>query len=71
MKSLLRQNDVPGRPVMEQFGSAEMAREQGLIVNAARPDVLRFMPALNVSLDEIAICIGTLDKIFAELFPRA
>jgi acetylornithine/N-succinyldiaminopimelate aminotransferase len=49
----------------------EMAREQGLIINAARPDVLRFMPALNVSLDEIAICLGTLDKIFAELFPKA
>lgn len=29
------------------------AFEQGLLVNAARPNVLRFMPALNVTEDEI------------------
>jgi len=46
----------------------ELARERGLIVNAARPDVLRFMPALNVKVDEIAICLGILDGILGELF---
>jgi acetylornithine/N-succinyldiaminopimelate aminotransferase len=32
---------------------AERARDAGLLVNAARPDVLRFMPQLEVSDDEI------------------
>jgi acetylornithine/N-succinyldiaminopimelate aminotransferase len=29
------------------------ARERGLLINAPRPDTLRFMPALTVSRDEI------------------
>lgn len=49
----------------------ERARERGLILNAARPDILRFMPALNVSIDEIAICLGTLDQILTELYPAS
>lgn len=48
----------------------EKAREQGLIINAARPDTLRFMPALNVTLDEIAICLGILDQVLGEVFGR-
>jgi len=32
---------------------AAKAFEQGVLINAPRPDSLRFMPALNVSLDEI------------------
>ena len=32
---------------------AEQAREQGLLLNAPRPDRLRLMPALTVSGDEI------------------
>jgi acetylornithine/N-succinyldiaminopimelate aminotransferase len=42
------------RPVAERV--VEAAREQspeGLLLNAARPDVLRLMPALNVTPDEI------------------
>ncbi|SJZ39646.1 acetylornithine aminotransferase apoenzyme [Trichlorobacter thiogenes] len=45
---------------------AEVAREQGLLVNAARPDTLRFMPALNVTKDEVALCLSLLDQIFAQ-----
>jgi acetylornithine/N-succinyldiaminopimelate aminotransferase len=32
---------------------ASSALDRGLLINAPRPDSLRFMPALNVSLDEI------------------
>ena len=32
---------------------ASTALDRGLLINAPRPDSLRFMPALNVSLDEI------------------
>jgi len=45
---------------------AEAAREQGLLINAARPDTLRLMPALNVTEDEVALCLSLLDQIFAQ-----
>lgn len=45
---------------------AETARDQGLLINAARPDTLRFMPALNVTEDEVALCLSLLDQIFAQ-----
>jgi acetylornithine/N-succinyldiaminopimelate aminotransferase len=34
---------------------ARNAGDEGLLINAARTDVLRFMPALNVSAEEIAL----------------
>lgn len=46
-------------------GIVERAREKGLIINAARPDTLRFMPALNVSKEEIEACIEILDDVFS------
>lgn len=45
---------------------AEAAREQGLLINAARPDSLRFMPALNVGEDEVALCLSLLDQILVQ-----
>lgn len=45
---------------------AETAREQGLLINAARPDTLRFMPALNVTEDEVTLCLSILEQIFAQ-----
>lgn len=45
----------------------ELARDKGLIINAARPDTLRFMPALNVTAEEIDTCLGILDQIFTTL----
>jgi acetylornithine/N-succinyldiaminopimelate aminotransferase len=39
------------------------AFEAGLLLNAPRPDSLRFMPALNVSRAEIDEMIGQLDGI--------
>ena len=39
------------------------AREDGLLLNAPQPDALRFMPALNVTREEIAEMIDCLDAI--------
>jgi acetylornithine/N-succinyldiaminopimelate aminotransferase len=44
------------RPVAARV--VEVARDagdEGLLINSARPEVLRFMPALNVSAEEIAL----------------
>ena len=39
----------------------ELARARGLLLNAPRPDTLRFMPALTVSNEEIDHMLGVLD----------
>ena len=41
----------------------ERARQAGLLINAARPDVLRFMPSLRVTEAEIDACIATLADV--------
>ncbi|MBX9651189.1 MAG: aminotransferase class III-fold pyridoxal phosphate-dependent enzyme, partial [Xanthobacteraceae bacterium] len=42
------------------------AFEQGVLLNSPQPDALRFMPALNVSKEEIADMIECLDKILTK-----
>ena len=47
----------------------EKARTQepvGLLINSPRPDLLRFMPALNVSREEIDQMISMLDHLLAQ-----
>jgi acetylornithine/N-succinyldiaminopimelate aminotransferase len=46
---------------------AAKAFEQGLLINAPRPDSLRFMPALNVTHSEIDQMIGVLDEVLEAL----
>jgi acetylornithine/N-succinyldiaminopimelate aminotransferase len=41
----------------------ECARDGGLLLNAPRPNLLRFMPALNVSSDEIDAMLAMLDDL--------
>ena len=43
------------------------AFELGLLLNAPRPDALRFMPALNVTREEIVAMIDTLDGILTKV----
>jgi acetylornithine/N-succinyldiaminopimelate aminotransferase len=43
------------------------AFEDGVLLNAPRPDALRFMPALNVTRDEIAAMIDALDAILTSM----
>jgi acetylornithine/N-succinyldiaminopimelate aminotransferase len=42
---------------------AAKAMEKGLLINAPRPDSLRFMPALNVAREEIDQMSGVLDEV--------
>ena len=39
----------------------------GVLLNAPRPDTLRFMPALNVTRDEIAAMIDALDAVLTRI----
>ncbi|SOE46235.1 acetylornithine transaminase [Orrella dioscoreae] len=40
---------------------------EGLLLNAPRPNLLRFMPALNVSADEVVLMLDMLDDVVAGL----
>jgi acetylornithine/N-succinyldiaminopimelate aminotransferase len=42
------------------------AREKGVLINSPRPDALRFMPALNVTREEIDLLLATLDDLLKE-----
>jgi acetylornithine/N-succinyldiaminopimelate aminotransferase len=44
---------------------ARTAMDRGLLINAPRPDSLRFMPALNVTRDEIDEMLTLLDSVLA------
>lgn len=46
----------------------ENAREKGLLLNAPRPQTLRFMPSLNVSKEEIDTMLAILSGVLSELF---
>jgi acetylornithine/N-succinyldiaminopimelate aminotransferase len=41
--------------------------DRGVLINAPRPDSLRFMPALNVTRGEVDIMVGALDQVLAEV----
>jgi acetylornithine/N-succinyldiaminopimelate aminotransferase len=48
----------------------ELARDyepEGLLINSPRPDLLRFMPALNVTEDEILTMCATLRVLLKKL----
>jgi acetylornithine/N-succinyldiaminopimelate aminotransferase len=47
----------------------DQALARGLLINAPRPDSLRFMPALTVIDDEIDQAIGILDLVLREAPP--
>jgi acetylornithine/N-succinyldiaminopimelate aminotransferase len=46
---------------------AAAALERGLLINAPRPDSLRFMPALNVTQSEIDQMIAVLDEVLGKI----
>ncbi len=45
---------------------AAQAFDDGVLLNAPRPDALRFMPALNVTREEIALMIDCLDAVLTK-----
>jgi acetylornithine/N-succinyldiaminopimelate aminotransferase len=44
-----------------------VALDDGVLLNAPRPDTLRFMPALNVTRQEIDLMIGSLDALLTRV----
>ncbi|MCY0388757.1 acetylornithine transaminase [Robbsia sp. Bb-Pol-6] len=56
LRALLLGRDI-GPQIVEQ---ARLLEPAGLLINAARPNLLRFMPALNVTTDEIDQMIALL-----------
>ena len=49
---------------------ADRARARGLLLNAPRPDSLRFMPALTVTDEEIDRMIDILDGVLGDAARR-
>ncbi len=47
----------------------ELARDAGLLLNAPRPNLLRFMPALNVTKEEIDTMLSLLDRVLQKTVP--
>ena len=45
----------------------EIARDNGLLLNAPRPNLLRFMPALNLSREEIDIMLAMLEEVVRQV----
>ncbi len=43
----------------------ELARDDGLLLNAPRPNLLRFMPALNLSQEEIDTMLAMLENAWS------
>jgi acetylornithine/N-succinyldiaminopimelate aminotransferase len=62
-RGLLVALEVKGRDATKV---ARRALDRGLLVNAPRPDTLRFMPALTVSRDEIDLAIDLLRTSLAD-----
>jgi acetylornithine/N-succinyldiaminopimelate aminotransferase len=59
---------VLGRDVSREVVARAM--EQGVLLNAPRPDVLRFMPALNVSRAEVDLMLDCLSDTLAAVFGK-
>lgn len=62
---LLRALEVGGDDAGEIVQRARDWPDEGLLLNAPRPNLLRFMPALNVTADEIDHMLTRLDEIVA------
>jgi acetylornithine/N-succinyldiaminopimelate aminotransferase len=71
LSSRLGHGEVRGRGLLvalELVGKdagkvARTAMDRGLLINAPRPDTLRFMPALNVTRDEIDQMLVLLEAV--------
>ncbi|NRF68054.1 aminotransferase class III-fold pyridoxal phosphate-dependent enzyme [Aquincola sp. S2] len=69
-QGLLRALDVPGDAapaIVAALRQRADAKRPGLLLNAARPGTLRFMPALNVGSGEVELALAMLDEVLAEL----
>jgi acetylornithine/N-succinyldiaminopimelate aminotransferase len=62
LRALIMNRDI-GPSIVE---AARNLTPQGLLINSPRPNLLRFMPALNVSTQEIDLMIETLRTLIAQ-----
>ena len=53
---------------LDAIDIVQQALQQQLLLNAPRPHTLRFMPALNVTEQEISEMLQTLEAILESLF---
>jgi len=63
LRALLLGNDLGGK-IVER---ARALQPEGLLLNAARPNLLRFMPALNVTTGEIDQMLAMLRRVLDEV----
>jgi len=74
LSATLGHGEVRGRGLLvalelKATDAAKVARnalDRGLLINAPRPDTLRFMPALNVTRDEIDRMLALLESVLRE-----
>ena len=59
---ILDKDDAPA--IVE---AARNRSPEGLLLNAPRNNILRFMPALNISQEELALSLQWLDELIAQL----
>ena len=64
MLRALMMDRADGAAIVE---AARNRSPQGMLLNAPRADVLRFMPALNISADEIDLALAWLDEIITQV----
>ena len=59
---ILDQDDGP-----EIVAAARDRAPEGMLLNSPRPNLLRFMPALNITADEIDLMLAWLDEILVKV----
>ncbi|MDX3896211.1 acetylornithine transaminase [Pusillimonas sp.] len=64
MLRALMMDRADGAAIVE---AARNRSPEGMLLNAPRADVLRFMPALNISADEVDLALAWLDDIIAQV----
>ena len=52
---------------LDGMGRGHGGRDLGLLLNAPRPNFLRFMPALNVTREEIDTMVSLLDQTLTDM----
>ncbi|MDY3331743.1 MAG: aminotransferase class III-fold pyridoxal phosphate-dependent enzyme, partial [Pelistega sp.] len=65
LRALLLDGDYGNELVL----AAREALPEGLLLNAPRPNLLRFMPALNITSEEIELMLTRLDDLIAKVRP--
>lgn len=66
-EGLLRALVLDGEYAPAIVEQARNRSPEGLLLNAPRPNLLRFMPALNISKEDLDFCLVCLDELIAQV----